>query len=682
MTKRFRARIKTALLIGVLSASSTASPGDAFAGNTPLHYGATYPGSGLGPVFTAARIVPIFWGDWETGNGLVNDPNPVMTWLSGFERWIGGEGAMFGDDPILRQYGIWGALTSNAYVIRFDASTTQIAPGDVGVALHNWQASGQVEAAEQNTVFLVLLNGFQSYWGFQNPSQCADHTINQDGTVYGEVSLDGCTGDNMSSFQRIMSHELEEAMTDPDMFGFSYGWVTRESIGGFKTTEGADQCETASNILPHPDNVPLAFGTVQNFTNSYNYGVNNETPGDGSASGAFCASWTAARTPYFSVGKRPGTTQLDIVYQNWNDGGALEHFDFLPDYTWVGETIDSGPGLIVGQTSLVNAEPGQLDLFARTLGGPPGPENTPGLVHYQKAAYQGFSGATYLTSQNPGENRGSGPPSAVSWGPGRIDVFENGEEGGILHFWSDDTQNYGGENFGGATVGPPVAVSRGSGLLDVLFYSTGATLEDWAYGPSGWTVPINTITDFFYNVSPADVIGAAAWNPQAGGGAEGSSLQVYYSEMLAQFTASGSRLENWVFAPDVLMSTVSVAASQDGGETIMAFQPNQPDIYETYGTGGTPSPPNYAYGSGGTQYEVMRMRGDTGGPTLTINGIFISPPVAIYGSDGYPEVLGVGTDGCLYETWLDYWANGGPYVNGPNWTGICGFALGDYGAPL
>ncbi len=670
-TRREAARraVQTALVIGVISVSSTALPGDAFA-NTPLHYGATYPGSGKGPVFGAARIVPIFWGNWQLWTGQSNDPVPVLDWLTGFERWIGGEGAMFGDDPILRQYGVWGAITAGSYFFTFDASSTPIAPGDVGTAIHNWQANNQLGATTQNMVFLVLMNGFQSY-GFQNSSECANHTINQDGSVYAEVSLDGCTGSNMSSFQRIMSHELEEAMTDPDMDGFSYGWVTREDLGGFETTEGADQCEIASNILPHPDNVPLAFGTVENFTNSYNYGVNNPTPNDGSAAGAFCSSWTAARTPYFGVAKRPGTTQLDLVYQDWNHGGALEHVDFLPSYTWAWETIDTSPGLIVGPASLVNAEPGQLDVFVRTLGGPPGPENDPGLIHYQKAPSQQVSAPSYITQTG---NHGSGPPSAVSWGTGRIDVFENGEEGAILHFWSNDTQSYSGENLGGATVGPPVAVSRGSGLLDVLFYDTAASLEDWSYGPGGWSVPIDTITDFYYNVSPADVIGAAAWNPQAGGGTAGSSLQVYYSEMIASFTASGSRSEEGTFAPLDLMSTVSVAASQDGAETIMAFQPNQP-----YGYNGQP---NYSYGSGGTQYEVLRIRGNSGSPPLIVGGVFISPPVAIYGSDGYPEILGVGTDGCLYETWLDYWSSGGPYVNGPNGTGICGFAVGDNGATL
>ena len=70
-------------------------------------------------------------------------------------------------------------------------------------------------------------------------------------------------------------------------------------------------------------------------------------------------------------------------------------------------------------------------------------------------------------------------------------------------------------------------------------------------------------------------------------------------------------------------------------------------------------------------YYLVRIRGDTASAEQVDTGIFASPPSVIYGSDGYPEVLGIGLDGCIWETWLDYWS-GGSIVNGPYNTGICG----------
>jgi hypothetical protein len=58
-------------------------------------------------------------------------------------------------------------------------------------------------------------------------------------------------------------------------------------------------------------------------------------------------------------------------------------------------------------------------------------------------------------------------------------------------------------------------------------------------------------------------------------------------------------------------------------------------------------------------------------PSLNLGCCYAGPPVVTYGSDDYPEVMGVGTDGCLYETWIDWWS-GAPVANGPFFTGACG----------
>jgi hypothetical protein len=662
-----------ALMAGVLSASSITLSGDARAENIPLFWGSLLPGSGLGPIFSAPKIVPIFYGDWTMWTGAVNDAAPILTFLYGFDRWVGGEGSPNGADPILRQYGIWSAETDGLYF--FAGTNTDVGPNDVGNAIHDWQATSGLQQADQTTIFLVMMNGFPSYSGFEYNGVCGNHSVNADFSVYAEVSLDGCTGDDIPSFQRIITHELEEAMTDPYMDSYSYGWVTHQSYLGFYTAEGADQCETSvdpPHAFPYDYNSsPLAFGTVQNFTNilpSTNpTSVINPSPTDGSNPGSDCLTWQTPLTPHFSVSKRPPYTQLDVVYVDLDHGGALTHLDFMPDYGWLwGEAIDSAPGVIVGPPSVVSPNSGQLDVFVQSLGGPPGPQAAPALKHYSKAVYQPWVNRSTLGYW------GSGPPSAVSWGTNRIDVVQSASDASILHYWSDDTVSFGGEDFAGMIMGPPVIVSRGSNLLDVLSYTWTGDLQTLSWN-AGWSSQWLNVTDIYFGY-PVDRISASAWNPRAGGGSAGSSLQTYVSGLALNFdtSSSWSRHVELSFSRFDVRGSAATAASDDGSESFVAWRQNVSD----------PTVDVDSFGNKiSNAYHVVRWRGNTQSPLVVVGGNFVTPPVVIYGSDGYPEILGVDYQGCLWEMWIDYWSAGGPYAYS-NRTPACGFILGDGGTNL
>ena len=658
--RRVRPMARVALMIAVVSGLSVRLSGAAVAGNLPLHFGSAVPGGGFGPVFTGSTIIPIYWGNWQPGSGGANDPYVIDKYLYYFGRWLGGEGALYGDDPILRQYGVWGANIQSADIM-WGLSGSSVTENQVASNILSAYPS-----TDAGTVFLVLLNGFSSYdWEANNVA--GNHT-DKSGRIFAEVALNGNNGSDLNNFERSISHEIEEMLTDPEQQIGNFGWVTHQKLFGFYDAEGADQCETRSNPeLPHPDEVPLSFGVVQNFTdNSFN---THTTPpadivGDGSQSGAVCHTWAPGRFPLFGVAKRPGVTQLDLVYQDWSRGGALEHVDFLPNYTWVWETMDyTSPGLMVGPPSVVALSTGQLDAFVRELGGPPGAA-LPGIAHYTKMPYQPFSTPTYLTGG--GGTASVGPPSAASWGGTRMDVFTTGTDNNLVHFWSDDDVNFQHEIFNFRMIGPPAAVSRGSGMLDVLAYGAfGGGLIGISFnspGHPGWVENALNVTDLYFG-DPADMISVAAWN--------GNSLQTSVAGLFLNFDSSWNRTLELSVGSSATgdpgdTASGSVAASQDGTETTVVWKLC------------TTSDPNFPAGLCNSYNAVRFVQGHQSGSVQTIVSGNGSAPVVIYGSDGYPEILSVGYDGCLREAYLDYWS-GGPVVNGPFATPICGFSVGPNG---
>jgi len=622
---------------------------DARASNTPLYFGSNDQESVKGPVLSFAQIVPVFYGDWSNG---VDET--ALTYLIGFKSWVAGAGdpgssdgrfdaRNLGFEPVLRQYGIWGASLTQPYY--FAGSSSPLTENSVVSSIHQWQTQGLLPPTTGNTIFVVFVNGFSSY-DWETPTTCAKHAVNaNDATLYALVSLDGCTGGDIQQFERLTSHELEEAMTDPYMFLLQYGWVTHEGTGGLVSNEGADQCETSPDP-PFPFGNPLPFGTVQNFTDNTNPDVVQAHPtNDGSRSGSICNTWARARSPRFALTRR-SNTQLDVVYQDFSNGGALMHADFSQDYIWSRETIDSQPGPISGAPAVVSANDGQLDVFVRAIGTP---DIAGGLVHWRKDQSMPFSPAEYILDEN--DDSGLGPPTAVSPGPGHIDVFTGDTYAGLAHFWSDGA-GFTAEHFSQVfAITPPVAISNGSNELHVFTYNINSDLQDMMFNGSTWSVLDLDITDIFFNY-PADLISAAAWNGP--NNVPGSSIQIYVSGLILQFSP-GRTIED-SFHRDENRGTVSMAASSDGSTVIAAFY-----------TDGDPN----AGDTNGAFYRVIRWSGNTVSPAVKITGAYTSPPAAIFGSDGFPEILGVGFDGCLYETWLDY-VSGGQVVNGPNATGICG----------
>ena len=76
-------------------------------------------------------------------------------------------------------------------------------------------------------------------------------------------------------------------------------------------------------------------------------------------------------------------------------------------------------------------------------------------------------------------------PIAVSWGSGRLDVFAQGTDKSLQHWWWYGA-GWGSESLGGALASAPAAVSWGSNRLDVFAQGTNESLQHWWWDGAGW----------------------------------------------------------------------------------------------------------------------------------------------------------------------------------------------------
>jgi hypothetical protein len=83
----------------------------------------------------------------------------------------------------------------------------------------------------------------------------------------------------------------------------------------------------------------------------------------------------------------------------------------------------------------------------------------------------------------------SSPPSAVAWGPNRLDIFALGTDQALWHRWWDGSRWGGWESLGGVLSSPPSAVAWGPNRLDIFALGTDeASWHRWWDGSrwGGW----------------------------------------------------------------------------------------------------------------------------------------------------------------------------------------------------
>jgi hypothetical protein len=106
------------------------------------------------------------------------------------------------------------------------------------------------------------------------------------------------------------------------------------------------------------------------------------------------------------------------------------------------------------------------------------------------------------------------PPAAVSWGPGRIDLFVRGTDSNLWHKWYSGGWS-GWENLGGPIASAPTAASWGSGRLDVFAVGPAGSVVHKFYDGSWWSGFESLAGIPFFRSPPCQEIGTICYEPPA-----------------------------------------------------------------------------------------------------------------------------------------------------------------------
>jgi hypothetical protein len=160
----------------------------------------------------------------------------------------------------------------------------------------------------------------------------------------------------------------------------------------------------------------------------------------------------------------------------WNNvPGTLPSFPSKVSITNVTYTFYSDP-------TVSSWGPGRLDLFVYAYVNS-NLDTTKYLLHTW-ADNSVWSGQWEVVASNPAYGWGS--PSAVSWGPGRIDLFARGTNNELEHMWYDGSWHP-WESKGGAVFSTPGVTSGGVGSLQILVGNSGGGLSFIQFNNGAWS---------------------------------------------------------------------------------------------------------------------------------------------------------------------------------------------------
>jgi hypothetical protein len=197
-------------------------------------------------------------------------------------------------------------------------------------------------------------------------------------------------------------------------------------------------------------------------------------------------SWGVGRLDMFAfaLSGQDGSMYHKLFDGTWGPGGI--------DNNWedIGGLV---PGVGLRFSAAVSWGPGRLDIFA---------SDQNGNMHHKFFNGTWGPGGINNNWENIGGGLGGvrleGPPAAVSWGAGRLDLFAAGADGRMYHKFFNGTWGPGGinnnwEDVGGGPGVPlegfPAAVSWGPGRLDIFALGHDGRMYhkffDGTWGPGG-----------------------------------------------------------------------------------------------------------------------------------------------------------------------------------------------------
>jgi hypothetical protein len=202
------------------------------------------------------------------------------------------------------------------------------------------------------------------------------------------------------------------------------------------------------------------------------------------------------------------SASLEVRVASWHDAGSAVRYQLryqitgngceLPPFSlreagtfWFGgwETDTLGGNLPLTPVAVASVR-GQLDVFARAA------DNSlqawswsPLRVAWASLNLGGTISTDPALTSGPGL---SSAPAAVSWAPGRLDVFAPAADNSLQH-WSWEGGPWGSDNLGGDLTSAPVAVSWAPGRLDVFARAADNTLRWWFWDGTNWGLNNNLV---------------------------------------------------------------------------------------------------------------------------------------------------------------------------------------------
>ncbi|HEY2514603.1 MAG TPA: hypothetical protein VGI39_27250 [Polyangiaceae bacterium] len=455
-----------------------------------------------GPVLSNVKVVAVVWGS--------NVNSSVVSELSGFYSAITNSGYI----DSLSEYGtptqqIGRGSLAGQYTISPNDTKTAISGDDVANEIAAQVNANRLPAPDKNTLYMVHFPPGISIDGESCVTFCAYHTattkqINGASTTFyfgvvpdfgaGSGCDVGCGGGTMiENIESVSSHEVVEAITDPDV---STGWQDR--IPGAPGGEIGDLCNHQHGVL---------------FSGGANYTVQHQW----SNQAGYCAVDADPRAIDVSSA---GYGLLDVFYRAPDNTLHTDRFDGTH---WSGDTalggpVDSAPssaqiptGASVfarGTDEALYTKTGANGIWPAGFSGLGGPfDDSPTAISDNGTRVhvfvRGTDGALYWKWSDPSTPFGSyqrvasnpfvGKPSVVSWGANRLDVFVRGTDNELYTIsWDGKNWTPSYTRLGTMTFqGDPAAVSWGAGRIDVFVHSTDGTLNTtfWSGGPnwSGYT---------------------------------------------------------------------------------------------------------------------------------------------------------------------------------------------------
>ena len=224
-------------------------------------------------------------------------------------------------------------------------------------------------------------------------------------------------------------------------------------------------------------------------------------------------------------------------------------------------------------------------------------------------------------------------PTAVSWGSGRVDVFERGADNNIYHKWFANGGWSGWENLGGTTYDAPAVSSWGAGRLDLFVRGTDNVIyHKWyqdGYGWSGW----ESLGGATYSAPTAVSWGSGRIDLFVRG-TDNAIYQKWYQ----------SGWSGWV--------GISGPNTTYDAPSVSSWAPGRLDLF--------------VRGTDNVIYHKWYQSGWSGWESL--GGATYSAPTAVSWGSGRIDLFVRGTDNAIYQKWYQSGWSGWVGISGPGTT--------------